>query len=176
MTEKPAMLTPDQLRKAFTDAVTELDNAKSNQVITNLSHALAALQEAGISVSFDVTGWVGDDTFKPVSGSGGSAVFSGFLNIGNNRHILSMIDMKDKTILSISYFNATLGIGSDSRMWAYDITDPECYTSLQQQIVTLAARNAYIAERDVNGAFNNGQAQDASRAVRLIKPQRQPAK
>lgn len=174
MTHKADILDVDELRSAFADAVGELDNETNNAVIENLSRALAALQAAGLDVSFEVTGWVGHDTFKPIAGKGGTATFSGFLNIGNNRHILSLLVQPDKTVLAISYFNATLGIGSDGRMWAYDITSPDCYSALQKQIVTLAARNAYLDAHDVANAFSAGQTQNGARKVTLMKPQRTP--
>ncbi len=172
MSEKVHIIGPEELHDIFAASVAELDNDTNNQVLSSLSRAIGALQSAGIDVTFEITGWVGADTFKPVNGQGGTATFSGFLNIGNNRHILSLLALPEKTILALSYFNATLGIGSDSRMWSYDITDADCYASLQRQIVTLAARNNYMAGHDVANAFSTSPSQNGARKATLIKPSR----
>lgn len=166
MTDKFEILSADDLRLAFQKATNACDNETNNQVIGNLSRALSALQNAGIDIVFEVTGWCGTDCYKA---GGNQAVFGGVLRFGHNEHVLSLIENKSgKRVLSLTYWNKGLG-DIQTKVLEYDISNPQCYALLQKQIIQMASRTAYVAKHDANNAFSYERAHTKARTVNLLK-------
>lgn len=171
--KRPIMMSPDNIREEFASAVAGVGDDVETEVVQNLSRALAALQQAGIDLTFDISGWCGSDSFKSING--GNATFSGLLSLGNNTHVLSLLTKGDGVkVLALAYYNSRLG-QIDTRTWMYDITDKDCYVDLQKRIIELAARNQYLSDNDVAGAFRSEGARDNVR-LRLPKPASSGAK
>ncbi len=167
------ILSADDVREAFAAAVQDV-KMDTDDVIHNLSHALASLQEAGVDVSYHVAGWSGANTFKAGMEGQKTSPFSGILTIGNNQHVLSFIKTgANAKHLVLGYLNVALGDNVDNRFWSFDTTSADCYVELQKQIMLLAARNAYIASHDVASAFR--MTTDKTKgAISLHKPNRTP--
>ncbi len=153
------VLQPFELVKQFNATVEEYEKEKSViEAIEGLSFAVSALKDAGIDVSLDLNGWAGDQTFKMLNNEENlTAGFTGFLRLGTQEHIISLITQNSTgpaSVLHMSYYNSKLGV--DQRTWDFDLlNDPEAYEKFQQKIVSLAARNKVIADHDVTEAFEN---------------------
>ncbi len=152
-------LQPLELVKQFNETAEEYEKEKGlTEAIEGLSFAISALKDAGIDVSLELNGWGGDQTFKMLNDEQGlRAGFTGFLRLGSQEHIISLITHDSAgpaSTLHMSYYNNKFGV--DKRTWDFDLlNDPEAYEKFQQKVVTLAARNKVIADHDVTEAFEN---------------------
>lgn len=173
MTDRFALLSPDEIRTAFNQEVSSLARHKLGDEIQRLSLTLKALGDAGVNIRFEISGWPGSDSYVLPNDNevrkGYVCELSGMLFVGNNEHILSLIRQKDGLGCEwvLSHNNVRLGQAGQKRK-VFDIKNPDCYRQLQQWIIVLAAENKFIQDNDIAEAFSHGPRREAR--IQLSKP------
>lgn len=148
------LLDNKSIRKHFNE--NRALDARARTALRGLSRALHGIQQAGIDVRAELTGWVGSDSFNNGITTGQSADCSGILYIAGTPHVLTLLSKEnDKTCskFRLSYYNKALG-DIDSRNYVFDVgADEDAYIKLQKKIIELAARTAGVNANDPMGAF-----------------------
>jgi hypothetical protein len=179
-------LDPNQIREEFNQrkqAFTK-EHAENGlaDAIEDLSRVVGDLKAGGLDVELEFFGCPSDQAFQLFPFKGALIVpVSGILRIGRLHRLLAIatkVDGAPALRLGLSEFDIRfagpqasfilpaaekdagakeIAVGGKVRSTVYDLkTDPDALVKFQTEVIRHAARNAFVDDHDVGGAFDNG--------------------